>query len=102
MRIILALLLCGCAGQQIHGYQWVADPSLPHCERMAWAQVDQGAMRGLCSYNGIAPDPRVIACAQGCMVFSPLSAAEAKQYDEWGESLYQHEERHVLGRMSHP
>ena len=104
MKLLLALMffLAGCAGESIHGYQWVHDESLPHCDNMAWVQVSQEAMEGLCSSNGQGADPRVIACASRCVVFSPLGKDEAKHYDEFGESLYDHEARHVIGRMSHP
>jgi hypothetical protein len=81
---------------RIAGYLWQFDEGLPACERMTWVQKPQEYMEGLCG------SANVLACAVGCVTFSAYSEREARRYHLNGETLYLHERRHVMERMSHP
>ena len=100
--VLATVLIClyGCAGEEIHGYRWVKDDRMPRCEVMVWHTIPVEQLSTLQQSCPRTASP--IACAVGCVVFSYYSESQARLVDQWGESLYDHEARHVLQRMKHP
>jgi hypothetical protein len=87
--------------ERIAGYLWELDEEAPYCQRVIWRQVSADRLPGLCSGKGKAAEG-LAACAMNCLVLSKYSEEEAKRIDSYGESLYDHEARHVLKRRRHP
>jgi len=102
--IALLLVTQGCADStyRIGGYLWTPDPSSPTCEKVVWRQVEPPRVPGLCmDLEGRVPSDKT-SCALGCVVISQFSEDEARRRMIYGESLYEHEARHVLERLVHP
>jgi len=100
----LLLVTQGCANPtyRIAGYLWTPDPSSPTCKTVVWRQVEPPRVPGLCmDQEGHVPSEKA-SCALGCVVISPLSEDAARHRMIYGESLYEHEARHVLERLVHP
>jgi hypothetical protein len=93
-------LAAGCAAvglpgdvKLIHGYAWRFDSTMPVCASLTWEHGSFEEMRSRCGNA---------ACAVGCKVLSPYTEEQARSMMAYGESLYNHEARHVFGRMRHP
>ena len=106
-RALYAAATCALAGcvdstLRIGGYLWEKNPSAPVCETVIWRQVDRSRIPGLCmdSVQGAAPEGA--SCALSCVVVSPYSESEARRRMIFGDSLYDHEARHVLEGLAHP
>jgi hypothetical protein len=102
--VLLALVLpaaAACTYQRIGGYLWEFDARMPVCDSVTWHQVAPNQIPGLCSSRGRAASWGS-SCAVGCVVISQYSESEAKHRDLWGDTLYDHESRHVLERKAHP
>jgi hypothetical protein len=97
-------LLSGCAGATlgIAGYLWEPDPTSPECGKVIWRQVDRARIPGLCMDSAGREAREGTSCALGCVVVSQYSEAEARRRMLFGESLYDHEARHVLEGLVHP
>jgi hypothetical protein len=90
-----------CTSEHIGGYLWQYDAAQPVCKDATWHQVAPNQIPGFCSSRGRAASYGT-SCALGCVVISQYSEAQAKHIDLWGDTLYDHERRHVLDRKVHP
>lgn len=87
--------MSGAGPVMIDGLEWVPDPARQQCQTMIWKQAPWTEVRNVCGGLACAP-------GTGCEVISGYSEAEAKKMkNSWlrsdGESLYEHELRHILG-----
>lgn len=90
----------------IAGYLWTPDPEMPICDHVEWVQVSWEGARESCGYLACASklwnEDRGAWGYNGCRVFSGFSEQEARRMIQNGESLYDHEARHILQRLVHP
>jgi hypothetical protein len=101
--LLALLLLAGCYGPGVHfisGAWWEFDPTMPVCTRVDWLVESRARLDLVCGRGYDA-----CALLEVCAVVSVYSEGEAMGV--WtggmlGESLYDHERRHVLERMRHP
>lgn len=92
--LLFALVGCGTPGHSAHA--WVLDPNRPKCATMTWRKVSFEEMVRRTGKTTIQ------AAAWGCDVLSVYSEEQAKQVNDDGESLWDHEARHVFEQMEHP
>lgn len=89
---------------EIEGYEWEHRPDLlPSCERVVWVQRSWDEVRAVCGAYACAGP--LSGGMPACHVVSGYSEAEARHVKlrlSGGESLYEHEARHVLERFVHP
>lgn len=95
--ICLMWVLAGCATEHYH---WTKGPEVCHAAPV-WHQVNCSQMRGLCGSSrdaGLCGPDVPDACVIGCLVISAFSEPQAQWIETRdGESLYDHEMRHVHG-----
>lgn len=106
---VAAALLSSCASmpgveptQHIAGYEWEPNPDQPICEKVEWVQVKWEEIRESCGSEacaGLFLNGRMV---YGCKVYSGYSEAWARGRVVNGESMYDHEARHILKRLRHP
>lgn len=84
---------------EIAGQMWEPWPEAPVCERVVWVKKEWAEIRFACGAFACAGPSSAIPA---CHVFSGYSEEEARSVMAYGESLYQHEARHILERLRHP
>jgi hypothetical protein len=115
-----ALAASGCATQEkrIGGYYWVPDPDAPHCQphQIQWIHKPFNTVQSVCRGVNQHKAGFVHACSIAthdkmhnsttCAIFSHHSEDDAKKFklspQDDGDTLWDHERRHLLDRLKHP
>jgi hypothetical protein len=104
--LLLALGLVACfppetEGEVKFGHVWIDAPYLPDCTEVKWLEVAPDLLNDICGKHVYACYPYYYSAYQ-CTAVSDFSENEAKALRLCGESLYDHEARHILEKKVHP